>query len=205
MPDRNEIVSFAAAALATQGSVFIDEIEDRYLRAFLAVLDTIGAGYEKRENGLRFFKKSQMRAASVETAPHPAFMTDWQQPFVVLLTQADGESRVHETVYEDRFGYTEDLKRMGAHIEVMNDCNGFPRCSYASKGYNHVAYIQGPRTLRGTTIRINDIRAGIAHVIAALAAEGESVIEGVHHLDRGYEAIDSRLQSLGARIKRMTD
>lgn len=202
MPDRNEIVSFATAALATGGSVRIEEIEDWYLRAFLFSLDRIGAGYEKEGNGIRFFKKGPFGPASIKTEPHPGFMTDWQQPFLVVLTAAKGISIIHETVYEDRLGYTEDLRRMGAYIEVSDVCPAGDECRFFGGGHKHVAEITGPAKLKGTRMRIPDLRAGMAHVLAALAASGKSVIEGVDHLDRGYEKIDERLAALGARIRR---
>jgi len=203
MPDRNEIVSFATAALATGGSVCIENIEDWYLKTFLFTLDRIGAGYEKEGNGIRFFKKGPFHPASVKTESHPGFMTDWQQPFLVVLTAAEGISIIHETVYEDRLGYTEDLRRMGAYIEVSDVCPAGDECRFSGKGYKHVARITGPAKLKGTRIRIPDLRAGMAHVVAALAAQGESVLEEIHHLDRGYERIDERLQMIGADIRRV--
>ncbi len=205
MPDRNEIVSFATAALATGGSVYIEEIEDRYVRAFLRSLNEIGAGYEKEGNGIRFFKKGPFGPATIKTEPHPGFMTDWQQPFLVVLTTAEGISIIHETVYEDRLGYTEDLRRMGAYIEVSDACPAGSECRFFGGGHKHVARITGPAKLKGTRMRISDLRAGMAHVLAALAAQGESILEEIHHLDRGYEKIDERLCAIGARIRRVTN
>ena len=205
MPDRNEIVSFATAALATGGSVCIENIEDWYLKTFLSHLDAIGAGYEKEGSGMRFFKKGPFRPDSIRTEPHPGFMTDWQQQFLVVLTAAEGISIIHETVYEDRLGYTEDLRRMGAYIEVSGVCPVGSECRFFGGGYKHVARITGPAKLKGTRIRIPDLRAGMAHVVAALAAQGESVLEEIHHLDRGYEKIDERLETIGARIRRVMD
>ena len=139
----------------------------------------------------------------IKTSPYPGFMTDWQQPFSILLTQAGGESIIHETVYEDRFGYTKDLKRMGANIEVSDACPAGNRCRFFGKTLNHSAKIIGPTKLHGEEITMTDIRAGMAHLIATLSAEGESVVSGVEHLDRGYEKIDERLRALGADIKRV--
>ncbi|QQG45113.1 MAG: UDP-N-acetylglucosamine 1-carboxyvinyltransferase [Candidatus Sungiibacteriota bacterium] len=203
MPDRNEAVSFVTAALATDGDIFIKNIETRYLHSFMEKVAALGAYYEVQEGGIRFFGEKPYRAVSLDTAPHPAFMTDWQQPFLVLLTQARGKSIIHETVYEDRFGYTKDLQRMGADIMVSDECPEGSKCRFYGQTFNHVAHVFGPTKLRGGEITMTDIRAGMAHIVAALAAEGESVISGVEHVDRGYERIDERLRELGADIKRV--
>ncbi len=202
MSDRNEVVSFAAAALATKGDIFISEAEPEVLTAFLEKVNEIGGNYEIKDNGMRFWGAGPYRATAIETAPHPGFMTDWQQPFCVLLTQANAESIIHETVYEERFGYTKDLQRMGANIEVTDDCLGGNPCRFAGQTYNHSARIKGPAKLSGTEITMTDIRAGMAHLIAALVAEGESRVSGIIHVDRGYEKIDERLRALGADITR---
>lgn len=203
MPDRNEIVSFAAAALATRGSVLIPGIDVSYLSAFLEKLRILGARIEKKSSGIQFTSAGAYNPVAIETSPHPGFMTDWQQPFSILLTAAHGESIIHETVYEDRFGYTKDLKRMGANITLSDECWGTP-CRFFGKTFNHSARIAGPTPLHGEHILMTDIRAGMAHLIAALAAEGRSTISGIEHIDRGYERIDARLQALGANIKRIS-
>lgn len=202
MPDRNEIVSFASVALATGGDVFVREAKEEFVAAFLGKIREVGAEAFLDAGGIRFKGKNEYGATSVTTAPHPGFMTDWQQPFSILLTQGNGASIIHETVYEDRMGYTKDLKRMGARIEVSDQCPRGQECHYAGKGFKHVAKIHGPTVLRGTEISIVDIRAGIAHVIAALSAEGQSIISGIEHIDRGYEWVDERLRRLGANIER---
>lgn len=203
MPDRNEAVSFAVAALVTGGNVFVRDAEEKHLGLFLEKIKEAGGSYEADKNGVRFFGGKSYRGIKIETAPHPGFMTDWQQPFSVLLTQASGESIIHETIYEDRLGYTEDLNRMGARIKVLDECPGGAKCRFSGAAFNHSATILGPTALLGTKITMTDIRAGMAHIIAALAAEGESVISGVEHIDRGYEKIDERLRELGADIKRV--
>ncbi len=138
----------------------------------------------------------------METAPHPGFMTDWQQPFCILLTQARGESIIHETLYEDRFGYIEDLKKMGADIEISQECLGEKPCRFQNQGYLHSVRVRGFASLHGADMAMTDIRAGMAHMIAALCAKGESRISGIEHVDRGYERIDERLRELGADIVR---
>ena len=202
IPDRNEIVSFAAAALATGGSIFIPDINPSHLRSFLAALEEIGAIADLQPNGI-CFSGVVFNGLRVQTSPHPGFMTDWQQPFGVLLTQAEGESVIHEIVYEDRFGYAKELSRMGADILVSDECLGFDPCRFAGQTFNHSMRIRGPRKLQGRDIMVHDIRAGMAHIVAALVAQGESVIAGIHHIDRGYEKLDERLRMLGADIKRI--
>ncbi len=205
MPDRSEAVSLAVAVLATGGEVLLRGVQPLYLAAFLEKVRESGGNYDVSPEGIFFRGSDLYRPVSIETSPHPGFMTDWQQPFGVLLTQAHGESIIHETVYEDRFGYIKDLKRMGARIFVSTECPGEKPCRFYGKDHSHTARISGPRKLRGRDMVMTDIRAGMAHVIAALAAEGKSVISGIEHIDRGYEKIDERLRALGADIKRISN
>lgn len=214
IPDRNEVASFAVAGLATRGEVFIRDISPElnfkcgknngnYLETFLEKVKNVGAKAEIQKNGIKFTGKKNFKAVNIETSPHPGFMTDWQQPFCVLLTQADGESIIHETVYEDRLGYIKDLKRMGADIEISDECPAGHSCRFQRQTFNHTAHVEGPTILHGKEIQITDIRAGMAHIIAALTAKGESEISGIEHIDRGYEKIEERLRELGAEIKRV--
>ncbi|MBU6415281.1 UDP-N-acetylglucosamine 1-carboxyvinyltransferase [Patescibacteria group bacterium] len=205
LPDRNEAVSFAAMAYATGGNIFVRGAVQDHLLAFLNMARRAGCDYEVRENGIRFFADAAQKfnPVAIETDTHPGFMTDWQQPFAVLLLNARGTSTIHETVYEDRFGYAHDLKKMGADVRVTADCLGNAPCRFRGNRYNHSCAIQGPVLLQGTEMEIQDIRAGMAHLIAALSAEGVSRISGIEHLDRGYEDIDSKLQALGAGIRRV--
>lgn len=203
MPDRNEAVSFASAVLATEGEALVHGVAEEYLSAFLSALTSIGAKFKPEKDGIRFWGKKPYRAITIETSPHPGFMTDWQQPFCVALTQAEGISRIHETVYEDRFGYAKDLARMGASIEISDECPNDHPCRFFGSTFNHSAKIKGPSLLTGASITMTDVRAGMAHIIAALAAKGESIITGIGHIDRGYEDIDGRLRILGADIVRV--
>lgn len=205
MPDRIEAASFGAMALATGGDILVAEAVQEHLLTFLNAVRRVGGEYEVLPDGIRFFRPGALRPLHVETDTHPGFMTDWQQPFVVLLTQAAGESIMHETVYDDRFGYTEDLRRMGADVTLIPHCLGRLPCRFSDQSYRHTAIIRGKTPLYGTAITISDIRAGMAHIIAALAAEGTSEISGVEHVDRGYERIDERVRALGADIKRLKD
>src|SRR5207253_1291396 len=137
-----------------------------------------------------------------ETDVHPGFMTDWQQPFVVLLTQATGSSVIHETVYENRFGYTDTLKKMGAEITLFRQCLGGKECRFASQSFAHSMIVKGATALKGGDIEIPDLRAGFAYVMAALIATGTSTIRGLPFLDRGYQGVLEKLLSLGVDAKR---
>jgi UDP-N-acetylglucosamine 1-carboxyvinyltransferase len=205
IPDRNEAVSFAVMALATGGKILVKEARQSHLINFLNAVRRLGGDFRVFPEGIEFFRRpnSSFNPLVVETDPHPGFMTDWQQPFCILLTQAQGRSVIHETVYEERFAYTQELKKMGAKVKIANECLGNLPCRFSGKGYNHSCQIQGPTSLRGAEIVIPDIRAGIAHIIAALMAKGESLITGIEHIDRGYENLEERLKSLGARIERI--
>ena len=201
-PDRNEAVSYACLAAATGGNILVKDAVQEHLITFLNALRRVGGEYEVERNGIRFWRPGKLRGTETETDTHPGFMTDWQQPFAVLLTQADGVSVIHETVYEDRFGYTSDLNAMGADIKIFSKCLGELECRFSGAGFNHSAVISGVRSLRGVNLAVRDLRSGIAHIIAALVAEGSSVIDGAEEIDRGYEQIEKRLQALGADIVR---
>jgi UDP-N-acetylglucosamine 1-carboxyvinyltransferase len=129
-------------------------------------------------------------------------MTDWQQPAVVLLTQADGMSVVHETVYENRFGYTE-LRRMGARIELSNQCLGRRTCRFVDRDFPHSAVVSGPTPLVGSDLTIPDPRAGFAYVLAGLLAQGMTRLHDVWYLERGYEDIPGKLGALGVEVRRV--
>ena len=121
MPDRNEAISFACLAIATNGRILAKDARQDDLITFLNVVRRLGAEYEVTNDGIAFWRPNSLKAISVETASHPGFMTDWQQPLCVLLTQASGTSSIHETIYEERFGYTNDLNEMGAKISVSTN------------------------------------------------------------------------------------
>lgn len=208
-PDRNEIATLAMAALITEGDITVRETKKENLTAFLDYLEKAGGGFEEQKDGLRFYYKNSVRPTHVTTAPYPGFMTDWQGPWAVLMTKAEGISIIHEAVYENRFAYIEELKKMGANILPFNPKMDDPKSFYNfnleddKDEYFHAIKIYGPTTLHNGIVTIFDLRAGATLVLAAIAAKGESVIFGVEHLDRGYEKLDQRLNSLGADIKRV--
>jgi UDP-N-acetylglucosamine 1-carboxyvinyltransferase len=204
LTDRNEVASYAMAAISTKGRVFIEGAEHLNMIAFLNKLREIGAGFQIKPNGIDFFYENELKGGlHLETDVHPGFMTDWQQPFVVLMTQTQGASVVHETVYENRFGYTHTLKEMGADIELFTQCLGGKCCRFAFCDHHHSVVIKGPTPLKAKDISIPDLRAGFAYVMAALLAPEVSTITNVDFLDRGYEELVNKLTSLGADITRV--
>lgn len=203
LPDRNEAVSFACLAIATNGKILVREAVQDHLITFLNVVRRLGAEYEVVPEGIKFWKANSLKPLEVETAVHPGFMTDWQQPVAVVMTQADGVSKIHETIYEDRFGYIKDLNFLGAKIEIFEDSPKNSPRNFSGTGSYRLAEITGPTKLKGNKMEVKDLRSGIVNVIAALVAEGESEINGIEEIDRGYEKIDERLAELGADIERI--
>lgn len=204
--DRIEVASFAVAAIATDGRITVHGAQQEHMTSFLNTIRRIGGDYDVHGNSMTFYRgNQQLDATRIETDVHPGFATDWQQPLAVLLTQCSGKSVIHETVYEDRFGYTDALRNMGAEIELTNSCLGHLDCRFKATQYKHSCIITGPTQLTGTQIVIPDLRAGFAYVVAALVAKGETEISGLHYLDRGYARIPDKLHSVGARMEVVTD
>jgi UDP-N-acetylglucosamine 1-carboxyvinyltransferase len=204
MPDRIEAASYACMALGTGGDIFMKHAQHCHLMTFLNVVRRIGGEYEVKDDGIRVFAPNGFKGIELETDTHPGFATDWQQPFVVLLTQAQGTSVVHETVYEGRFGYTKELIQMGADIALFSNCLGELPCRFRGQNHNHSAVINGPTTLQAVDVVVPDIRAGLALVVAALIAQGSTTVTGIEHLDRGYENLEAKLRAIGAQIERVT-
>jgi UDP-N-acetylglucosamine 1-carboxyvinyltransferase len=189
--DRLEAGTFAMAAAVTGGEITVRGVDPGHLAAFTDLLVSMGIALETFEadgGGLRVRGGDGIQPADVETQPYPGFPTDLQAPLAVLMTQANGTSTIHETIYEDRLDYTMELVKMGAVIEVLDERH---------------ARIAGPTPLHGREVEIADLRAGATLILAALAAAETSVISGVEHVDRGYEAIESKLVALGAQITRI--
>lgn len=211
MPDRNEAVTFAVAVLATNGDVFLKNAQAHVLRPFLRKVKEVGGDFKEIDTGLRFFRSGKLHSANIATSQYPGFMTDWQAPWVLLMTQAEGESLIHETIYENRFQYTEELKKMGAKIALFNPKIPNPKRYYNFNWednrpeYFHAAQIFGPTKLHNAVLQISDLRAGATLVLAALTARGKSYLTGIEHLDRGYENFEKRLRKLGAKIKRVKE
>jgi UDP-N-acetylglucosamine 1-carboxyvinyltransferase len=200
--DRSYAASFAMLAYATKGEIFVKNARQDHLVNFLSILRKIGAPFYIEEGGIRFsYEKPLHGSIFVETGPYPNFLTDMQQPLVTLLTQCNGVSFVHETVYEQRFGYTKMLNEMGANIELGTDCCGELDCRFLNKQFQHSAKIIGATPLFAKEIEIPDLRAGFSYVMAALIAEGTSRLYNIHYLQRGYGDLVAPLKNLGADIK----
>ncbi|MBM3198621.1 MAG: UDP-N-acetylglucosamine 1-carboxyvinyltransferase [Chlamydiae bacterium] len=204
LTDRLEAASLGLAAISTKGRVFVEGAQHAHMITFLQKLREVHAGFHVRNDGIEFFYQGPLRGGvHIETGVYPGFATDWQQPFVVLLTQAEGVSVVHETVYENRFGYTEVLKQMGADFSLSSHCLGGSECRYACKGFQHSLIIRGITPLCAKEIAIPDLRAGFAYVMAGLVSQDETTLSGLPFLDRGYENLTEKLASLGANIARV--
>ncbi|WP_431193306.1 UDP-N-acetylglucosamine 1-carboxyvinyltransferase [Trichocoleus desertorum] len=188
IPDRVEAATFLVAGAITQSEISLSPVIPDHLTAAIAKLRAIGALITPESpNCLRISPGHGLTATDIETLPYPGFPTDMQAQFMALLTVSEGDSIVTETVFENRLRHVAELNRMGADIRV--------------KG-NH-AVIRGVPTLSGAPVVATDLRASAALVVAALAAEGKTTIQGLHHLDRGYENLDTKLQKLGVKLQRL--
>jgi UDP-N-acetylglucosamine 1-carboxyvinyltransferase len=202
LPDRNEAASWASAALVTEGDIYVEGANQSDLTAFLNTFRKIGGEFDIDDNGIRFrHTGGKLSPLVLETDVHPGFMTDWQPPFVMLMTQVEGLSVVHETVYENRFGYTDELVSMGAEIQLFRQCLGEKPCRFKSRDYPHSAIVKGAKPLRSADIAVPDLRAGFSYLIAAAVAEGVSRIHGIEYLERGYPQVVEKFEALDANIR----
>ena len=184
IPDRIETGTFAVAAAITGGDVRIRDARPRHLDALLFKLREVGVDVDEGERELRIRRRGPMSATTVQAVPFPGLATDLQALVTTLLTQAEGVSVVNERVFENRLGYVGELRKMGARIVTAGT----------------TAIVQGPSRLHGAVVQGLDVRASAALVIAALAAEGESELLDVFHLERGYECFAEKLGGLGAAV-----
>ena len=204
LSDRIEAASWASAALATGGDIMVRGATQPEMTTFLNTFRKVGGEFEIDDVGIRFYHPGgELRSIVLETDVHPGFMTDWQQPLVVALTQATGLSIVHETVYENRFGFTDALRRMGATIQVYRECLGGRPCRFGQRNFFHSAVVSGPTPLRAADVEVPDLRGGFSHLIAALTASGTSTVHGIGLIDRGYEHFTEKLGALGAEFTRI--
>lgn len=204
--DRIEAASWACLAGASDGDITVRGINPNILGNFLSYFQQVGGGFELLgPDTVRFFRRRRLSPAIVETDVYPGFSTDWQQPFAVMLTQAHGISIIHETVYENRFGYLKTLNQLGANTQLTTHCLGGLPCRFRDRNHEHSAIIVGPTPLRanGEVITIPDLRAGLAYIIAAAIARGVSIIRGIHLLERGYGDVVPRLAQMNLRIERV--
>lgn len=203
LPDRLEGGTFAIAAAMTGGEVELRNVRHGDMLPLTAKLREAGAEVWTDEERMLVRSHGQLHAVEIQTLPFPGFPTDLQAAFAALMTQARGVSRLHERVFEDRLRYTDQLRALGARIDVEKvvplAADGTPRGDAVR--YGTKAEISGPTPLRGGAVRCLDIRAGAGVVLAGLVAAGETIVSDVHHLDRGYEAFVPKLRELGAQIE----
>lgn len=190
IPDRIEAATFMIAAAITRSSLTLSPIVPEHLGAAIAKLQEIGVRVEQEgADCLRVEGGELYRGADIETLPYPGFPTDMQAQFMALLTVSEGNSVIKETVFENRLQHVAELCRMGANIRLKGN----------------VAIVKGVPNLSGAPVMATDLRASAALVLAGLAAEGETIIKGLHHLDRGYDRIEEKLRNLGANLYRTTE
>ena len=207
--DRNEAVTFAVLGIATKGDVTVGPINPELLSVFMDAVRAVGGGVETVDaSHIRFWYQQPLTFSQIETTPHPGFMTDWQQNWTVLMTQATGVSTVHERVFENRFAFVGELVKLGARIEYDDTPVANPTSYYhfnydPNKTYKQAIKIYGPQTLHSGVLTVTDLRAGATLAIAALMVQGESVVNGVAILERGYERFIEKVSALGGDIKRV--
>jgi UDP-N-acetylglucosamine 1-carboxyvinyltransferase len=201
--DRLEAFSYLVAGLMTGGQVRVGGCAQDRLVTAIDTLQKMGARFEITDDYIQASAHAGLRPAAVQTDTHPGFMTDWQPPLIVLMTQAEGMSVIHETVYEDRLGYIEALTDMGCEIELFDTCLGGPACRFHDTNAKHSAVVRGVSRLRGAEVTIPDVRAGFSSVIAAAVADGPSILHGIHHLERGYNKPFQTLEALGLKLERI--
>jgi UDP-N-acetylglucosamine 1-carboxyvinyltransferase len=189
IPDRIEAGSLMVAAAITGGDLFIREAPTVHLEAVIAKLVETGAEVVPGEGGLRISRSAPMRPVELRTLPYPGFPTDLQAQMMALLTQASGTSVISETIFENRFMHAHELLRMGADIVMKGP----------------TAVIRGPAHLSGAQVMATDLRASMGLILAGLSAENTTEVSRVYHLDRGYEALDQKLKSVGAQIERVSE
>jgi UDP-N-acetylglucosamine 1-carboxyvinyltransferase len=186
IPDRIEGGTYLIGAALTRGDVLLEQASAADLAPLLDKLAEAGAHVDVTPDGIRVRADGELTSCDVDTAPHPGFPTDLQAQYMALMTQAQGVSTICEKVFENRFQHAPELARMGADIRVDGGC----------------ARVHGPTTLTGAGVMATDLRASACLILAGVAAEGETVVDRIYHLDRGYEGMELKLQNLGARVAR---
>jgi UDP-N-acetylglucosamine 1-carboxyvinyltransferase len=200
--DRLEAFSYLVAGLITGGSVRVHGCPQDRLVTAITTLARMGARFDITDEWITCSVRDGLRPLAVHTDTHPGFMTDWQQSLLVLMTQADGMSVLHETVFENRLVYVPALQQMGCEIEVYAACLGGPACRFHDTNAVHSAVVRGGSALRGADVVLPDVRAGFSAVLAASVASGSSVLRGVHHIERGYHQPFEQFTSLGLTLRR---
>jgi UDP-N-acetylglucosamine 1-carboxyvinyltransferase len=188
IPDRIEAGTFLVAGALTQGDILVTGINPAHLETIVEKLKIAGAGIEVDQDRMRIRGSADIRPQDITTSPYPGFPTDMQAQFMVLMTQAQGTSIITETIFDRRFSHVNELMRLGASIEVSGD----------------KAVVRGRTPLSGAEVMATDLRASASLILAGLIASGQTVINDVEHIDRGYENIEAKFRSLGAKIERIS-
>jgi UDP-N-acetylglucosamine 1-carboxyvinyltransferase len=189
LPDRIETGTYAMAAAMTGGDVLLEGARAELLQSALDTIQEAGATVDVTNAGIRVRRNGAgIAAVDMTTAPFPGFPTDLQAQFMALMTKAKGTSRITETIFENRFMHVQELARLGAHIRLEGD----------------QAIVEGVERLEGAPVMATDLRASVSLVIAALAAEGETIVNRVYHLDRGFERLEHKLSACGAEVERLS-
>jgi UDP-N-acetylglucosamine 1-carboxyvinyltransferase len=205
MPDRSEVGSWASLALATGSTIRVKNARIEDIVGLQEPFEKAGGGITPYDGGLLFHRRLEsVMPVTIQTGSHPAFLTDWQPPFLVALTQAAGTSVIHETVFSDRLGFVPALQKMNARVEPRPECLGTVACHFASgsgqEKFQHSAIINGPSELIGSEIRVDELRGGFACIIAALVARGDTTIRNFSSLQKGYDSLLHKLLSIGAHV-----
>jgi UDP-N-acetylglucosamine 1-carboxyvinyltransferase len=191
IPDRIETGTFLVAAAITNGELELKDCAPEHSTVVIAKLREVGVEIEEVNQSTLYARRSAkgLRASDITTEPHPDFPTDMQAQYMTLMTQSVGRSRITETIFENRFMHASEMQRMGANIAIDG----------------RTAVVEGPAQLAGARVQASDLRASASLVLAGLVAEGETIIERVYHIDRGYEKLEDKLRHVGARIERLRD
>ncbi len=189
IPDDIEAGTYLLAGVATGGDVTVENVIPKHLESLCAKISEMGVIVEDLGDAMRVIADGRPKAVNAKTLPYPGFPTDLQQPLVAVMAKADGVSVIQETMYDNRFGYANELIRMGASVKVDG----------------RTAIVEGVETLYSAPVTANDLRGGAALIIASLGAQGETEIFGIQHIDRGYEGMERKLSALGAKVTRVTE
>ncbi len=199
--DRIEAWSYLCAGVVTGGEVRVVGCRQDRMVTAINVLHRMGARVDVTDEWTTASAADGLHPVAVSTDTHPGFMTDWQTPLMVLLSQANGMSVLHETVFENRLVYVPALQQMGVEVELFSACLGGPACRFHETNNLHSAVVKGVSSLHGAEVHVPDVRAGFSSVIAAAAADGPSTLRGIHHLERGYHRPAEQLMSLGLDLR----
>jgi len=200
--DRIEAFSYLVAGLITRGEVRVHGCPQDRLVTAITTLAKMGARFDITDEWITATAPDGLRSAAVHTDTHPGFMTDWHQPLLVLFTQVDGMSVLHETVFENRLVYVPALQQMGCEIEVFAACLGGPACRFHDTDAVHSAVVRGGSKLQGADVTLPDVRAGFSGLLAAAVADQPSTLRGIAHIERGYHRPFDQFTSLGLSLRR---